>query len=67
MTRYIKLSKLAKISNINRKTLQRWCREGKIPGATKLFGSHWWIDTTKLIRDEEFRYLFMELLEKGNE
>lgn len=41
MTAYLTLTQAALILHVDRRTIQNWCRAGKVPGAFQTPGGHW--------------------------
>jgi len=41
MTDYLTVTEAAKRLSVDRRTLQNWCRDGKVPGAIRTPGGHW--------------------------
>ena len=39
--RYLTITEAAKLVAVDRRTLQNWCRGGKVPGAMQTPGGHW--------------------------
>ncbi len=53
MKRYWKLKELSELTGIKHATLAKWCREGRIAGAKRVFGGNWLIDLAELREDED--------------